>query len=130
LVTKDSDGEWTVKDLDTNENLKQSYVMVSYTNEHYRTRNSQDGRNKLEAAAKLRLVTEAGCEAYWMDFKCRVAITEPELLTSDVNRFCDVIRGAKRVVIVLPDNKAETALVWGDRMWTLPEGLLATSEKV
>lgn len=129
LVTKDSDGEWTVKDLDANEHLKRPYVMVSYTNRHYNTNYSQEGRDKLEAAAK-RLATEAGCEAYWMDFKCRADTTEPELLTSDVNRFCDVIRGANRVVVALPDSKDETALVWGDRMWTLPEGLLVTGNKV
>jgi hypothetical protein len=129
LVTKDANDQWTTKDLDTNPDLWRPYVMISYTNLHYHTRDSPEGKAKLEAAA-VQVATESGCDAYWMDFKCRAGDEEAELLTSDVNRFCDVIRGAKRVVIALPDNKTETARVWGDRMWTLPEGLLATGDDV
>ncbi|KAF1986250.1 hypothetical protein K402DRAFT_394109 [Aulographum hederae CBS 113979] len=129
LVTKDLDGNWTVKNLNAEPHAWKPYVMVSYTNLHYQTNTSVEGRNLLDTIAK-KVAVEAGCQAYWMDFKCRAPLEEPELLTSDVNRFCDVIRGATRVVVALPNEEIETAKVWGSRMWTLPEGLLATGDNV
>jgi hypothetical protein len=129
LVTKDEDGQWTTKDIDADSSLWKPYVMISYTNVHYQTNSSQEGRAMLEKAAE-KLAAESDCEAYWMDFKCRAAIQDEELLTSDVNRFCDVVRGARKVVIALPDNSPNTELEWGNRMWTLPEGLLATGDIV
>jgi hypothetical protein len=129
LVTKDANGHWSTKNLDANPDLFRPYVMISYTNLHYHTNDSPEGKEKLEAAA-VQVATESGCDAYWMDFKCRAGNDEAELLTTDVNRFCDVIRGANRVIIALPDNKPETAQIWGARMWTLPEGLLAPGESL
>jgi hypothetical protein len=129
LVTKDADGHWTTKDINADPSLWKPYIMVSYTNVHYKTGTSEKGREQLEKAAEL-AAEESNCEAYWMDFKCRAPTNEPKLLDQDVNRFCDVIRGAHRVVVALPDNDTKTELEWGARMWTLPEGLLATGDIV
>lgn len=105
------------------------YVFVSYTNEQFHTSTSKAGQEQLERIA-AQVATEASCEAYYMDFRCRAAEKDEDLLTADVNRFCDVVRGARRVVVVLENSKPETLKVWGDRMWTLPEGLLATGNEL
>ena len=108
------------------------YVFVSYANIHFNTSNSARGRQQIERMAE-HVTLQAGCNAYWLDYECRAPADQPALLTADVNRMCDVIRGANRVVVMLPDPqdssqpKSLDLLMeeWGKRMWTLPEGLLA-----
>jgi hypothetical protein len=128
LVVQESN-KWKVVNLDCNPAAFRKYVFVSYTNKHFNTNTSQEGREKLETIAQV-LALEAGCRAYWMDFQCRAPSDQSELLTVDVNRFCDVVRSAERVVVVLPDSTPEAVKVWGSRMWTLPEGLLAKGTDV
>ena len=41
---------------------------------------------------------------------------------------CDVIRGSKFVAVLLPDDVSSRMKEWGQRMWTLPEGLLAPGD--
>jgi hypothetical protein len=120
---------WQVINLDDNPQKIQPYVFISYTNAHFDTDRSEEGRNALVSTAQ-QLAMEANCKAYWMDFQCRAPSNEPALLTADVNRFCDVVRGSKRVVVVLPNGLPETAATWGSRMWTLAEGMLAPGTKV
>jgi len=74
------------------------------------------------------MTLKAGLSAYWLDKKCNAPKTEPDLLTADVNRMCDVIRGSKFVALLLPDNVSSRREEWGQRMWTLPEGLLAPGD--
>ena len=128
------DGQWMLKNLEGHDSQEKpyQYVFVSYTNKHWRTGGWAEGymdrRAQLERIAE-KLASEDGCNAYWMDFKCRAQENGP-LLDSDVNRFCDVVRGAKKVVIALPGEEPDELKVWGDRMWTLPEGLLPTGNTI
>ena len=41
---------------------------------------------------------------------------------------CDVIRGSTFVALLLPDDDKSRKEEWGQRMWTLPEGLLAPGD--
>ena len=110
------------------------YIFISYANIHFHTDTSEEGRQEIKRMAAY-AAGKAGCSACWLDFECR-APQQGELLTSDVNRMCDVIRGAERVVVMLPDqqNKPNPKTMdelleeWGNRMWTLPEGLLAPGD--
>lgn len=74
------------------------------------------------------LARSLGLTAYWADFHCR-APKQPEA-TDDVHRFCDVVRGAQRVCIVLPNQYEESLVFFGQRLWCLPEVLLARDHKV
>ena len=129
-------GQWITKDLTgyTGQDKPYSYVFLSYTNKHWFTNSWNPGweerRKQLERIAEG-MALDAGLNAYWMDFKCRSDEPGP-LLDSDVNRFCDIIRGAKKIVVSLPGNRPEQEemKVLGDRMWTLPEGLLATGDMI
>ena len=71
---------------------------------------------------------KAGLKAYFQDWKCNASKGDKDLLTADVNRMCDAIRGSKFVALLLPDGKLQRKHDWGRRMWTLPEGLLAPSK--
>ena len=63
----------------------------------------------------------------------------PEELSEDVNRICDVVRGTQKVVIVvgrsgvddLPDRVTTEQLLkeWGTRMWCWPEVLLGPAHE-
>lgn len=60
--------------------------------------------------------------------KCR-ANQQPET-TDDVHRFCDVTRGAQKVCVVMPDRSPQALVFFGQRLWCLPEILLARDHKV
>jgi hypothetical protein len=75
-----------------------------------------------------RLAEELGVEAYWIDYECR-SETQPGL-TDDVHRFCDVVRGAHQVCVLLPDRLQTSLVFFGSRLWCLPEILLARNHKV
>ena len=74
------------------------------------------------------ITVKAGLDASWLDKKCNALDTEHELLTADVNRMCDSTRGSKFVALLLPDNTSSRIEEWSQRMWTLPEGLLAPGD--
>ena len=127
----DRDGAWILEPHPTPD---MRYIFISYANIHFHTDTSEEGRQEIKRMAAY-AAGKAGCSACWLDFECR-APQQGELLTSDVNRMCDVIRGAERVVVMLPDqqNKPNPKTMdelleeWGNRMWTLPEGLLAPGD--
>jgi hypothetical protein len=107
------------------------YIFVSFTRRHFKT-GKEKGRNDLLQIAE-NAARQAGVPAFWLDFKCMPG----NVLEEDVNRICDVVRGAHSLVVALspppPDEKAEldtTALLrqWGSQLWTLPELLLCSSE--
>ncbi|PVH86175.1 hypothetical protein DL98DRAFT_545593 [Cadophora sp. DSE1049] len=75
-----------------------------------------------------RLVIKLGMSAYWADYHCR-ALRQPEA-TDDVHRFCDVVRGAAQVMILLPDKTPQALAFYGQRLWCLPEALLARYHRV
>jgi len=117
-----TDSQWV---LDSNPSRRLPYIFISYTNEHFHTDTSEDGRQSVEHMAQAK-AQEAGLQAYWLDFRCRAPASDPDLLTADVHRLCDVIRGARGICVVLPDSSIESKRVWGSRMWTLPEALLSS----
>ncbi|KAG4423236.1 hypothetical protein IFR04_003602 [Cadophora malorum] len=78
-----------------------------------------------------RLAQKHGVQAYWCDYHCR-ALQQPEA-TDDVHRFCDVVRGAHQICIVLPNSSQEfpdPLVFFGERLWCLPEVLLSRNHKV
>ncbi|KAI0134296.1 hypothetical protein BJ170DRAFT_679200 [Xylariales sp. AK1849] len=122
LVVQQPDGSWKV-DAAAPRNLK--YVFISYADKAFGT---EGGRRLIQDMAAT-VTREAGCKAYWLDFRCR-APQPGDLLDSDVYRMCDVIRGCSRVVVMLPDTRVESKKNWGARMWTMPEALLAPGDLI
>ncbi|MCJ1363018.1 hypothetical protein MMC16_002124 [Acarospora aff. strigata] len=105
-----------------------SYICISYTGSHF----PPDASGKCSQVELLaeKMALEAGVDAYWLDYRCR-ATTQPEL-SEDVHRICDVFRGARQVVVVLPDQTLSLTRMreWGQRMWTLTEALLSSSQLI
>lgn len=109
-----------------------AYVFIAYTVEQFRN-NDVDNRalhQIADAAAR-----NAGVPAYWIGCSC---MPEPENLTEDVFRICDVIRGAHSLAIAVGppayndqgDGTSDHHLrQWGKRIWTFPEVLLAPAGK-
>lgn len=104
----------------------QPYICISYTGSHF-PRDSSGTCRVLEQLAAV-MAVEAGVEAYWLDYRCR-ATTQPEL-SEDVHRICDVFRGAKQIVVCLPELSLHMMQEWGKRMWTLTEALLSSAQMI
>ena len=123
------DGKWSV---DSNPSPHLQYLFISWKWSAFST-NDEKGNDDGSSLEKVCLMAEymtlqAGLGAYWLDKKCNAPKTERDLLTADVNRMCDVIRGSKFVALLLPDDGDSAKQAWGERMWTLPEGLLAPGD--
>jgi hypothetical protein len=97
------------------------YLFISYTREHFDPRDRRACGPLYQVAE--RMTREAGLGAYWLDHLC---IKQEQGLdqSDDINRISDVIRGARQLVVVVPDLRPATLAVWGGRVWTLPEALL------
>ena len=122
LIVKDGN-KW---DITSDEGqTAQPYIVISYTTVHFRVDASRHG--VIEELAE-KMAEQAGVKAYWLDYKCR-ASQQPEL-TDDVHRICDVFRGARQVVVVLPDLTDKSKKEWGQRIWTLTEVLLSAAHEV
>ena len=123
------DGKWSV---DSNPSPQLQYLFISWTWSAFCTKDKQgnDDGSGLEKVCLMAeyMTLQAGLGAYWLDKKCNAPKTERDLLTADVNRMCDVIRGSKFVALLLPDDADSRKEEWGERMWTLPEGLLAPGD--
>ena len=123
------DGKWIV---DSNPSPSLQYLFISWTWSAFSTKdeNGNDDGSGLEKVGLMAeyMTLQAGLGAYWLDQRCNAPDTEPELLTADVNRMCDIIRGSKFVALLLPDTLESRKAEWGQRMWTLPEGLLAPGD--
>ena len=123
------DGKWSV---DSNPSPHLQYLFISWTWSAFSTKDEKgnDDGSGLEKVCLMAeyMTLQAGLGAYWLDKKCNAPKTEPDLLTADVNRMCDVIRGSKFVALLLPDDADSRKEEWGERMWTLPEGLLAPGD--
>ncbi|KAI4283537.1 MAG: hypothetical protein L6R35_005134 [Caloplaca aegaea] len=106
-----------------------TYVLVSYTSEHFRTEEEQLFLHDVGEHAARR----AGAQAYWVSCSC-LGSTDDEK-QDNVWRISDVVRGARSMVIAVADVSGQeqpslntTALrQWGTRVWTLPEVLLTPS---
>lgn len=106
-----------------------TYILVSYTSEHFRTEEEQLFLHDVGEHAARR----AGVQAYWVGCSC-LGNTEDEV-QDNVWRISDVVRGARSMVIAVADVQGKeqsndnTAALreWGTRVWTLPEVLLTPS---
>lgn len=135
------DGQWQV---DSNPQAQIPYIFISFTGEHFRpSRLGENMSTKPEAdrtrAEHDRLLMEkiaraeaekAGVTAYWWEPDCCAPVSEPEEHNADVYRMCDLVRGAQRTVVVLPDMSFRSKLEWGSRVWTFPEALLSTDRVI
>jgi hypothetical protein len=98
------------------------YLMVSFTRAHF----DADSEALYRRAAEI--TTEAGLNAYWVDF-CIISKRGQEQ-TDDIHTICDVVRGARQVMVVVKDMSAASLSEWGRRMWTLAEVLLSSNELI
>lgn len=117
--------EWL--ELHDHEELAQ-YLFMSYTGLQFNRESAED----LQALRQMaeRATRNAGLHAYWTDLDCMPA----EDLEEDVYRISDVVRGAHSLAIAVApcfDNGQQVTStvgllrIWGTRMWTWPEVLLA-----
>ena len=127
IVNRNND--WNVESSERDDNKDLAYIFISYTNLDFNTKEAGPDRLKIRAMS-AQMALRAGCKAFWLDYECRAPIEEKALLTSDVNRLCDVIRGAKQVVVMLPRHERGSKRNWGSRMWTMPEALLAQGNEI
>ncbi|KAI9049987.1 hypothetical protein LZ554_006132 [Drepanopeziza brunnea f. sp. 'monogermtubi'] len=126
------EGVWHIVDDGSYTGL---YIFISFAAAQYQCPDptSEDPDATMLDAQTLdfrarRLCEQLGVEAYWCDYHCR-AIDQPEA-TDDVHRFCDVVRGAHQICIVLPDPSPNALIFFGQRLWCLPEVLLSRNHKV
>ncbi|KAI1338539.1 hypothetical protein F5Y15DRAFT_407562 [Xylariaceae sp. FL0016] len=119
LYRRQQDGNWAVID---NPPLDLPYVFISHAKKSFHI-GGKNGDALIRRMAKAATI-KAGYEACWIDMDC-IDQTNSEEKSLDIYRMCDVIRSSKRVVVMLPDDRVETRKIWGTRMWTLPEALLA-----
>jgi hypothetical protein len=121
LVFLHEDGAFVGPDDSPENESDTPYLFISYTREHFNP-NDREACGPLYEVAS-RVTREAGLEAYWLDHMC---ITQKRGIeqSDDINRISDVVRGARQLVVVVPDLRPATLAVWGGRIWTLPEALL------
>ncbi|KAJ5893837.1 hypothetical protein N7495_005528 [Penicillium taxi] len=151
LVVRDPQtGEWVVRktvDLrDQRTGMLRPYIFLSFSRANYIGKGESEMRQFFYQVAEKTLehenlnrrdAEEPPMDAFWWDLDCvspsdPMDITPDQLAessrTKDVNSICDAVRCARRVYVVLPDDSSNTKLVWGQRIWTLPEVLLATGK--
>ena len=116
-------GKWA---LESNPPKDLQYVFISWQWDAFGD-TEEERKTKVHRMAEY-MTLRAGLTAYWLDNECNAPKSERALLTSDVHRMSDVIRGSNQVALLLPDGKDYRMRDWGRRMWTLPEGLLAPGE--
>ena len=127
------DGKWQVESQETAGRRHRPYIFISSYRGHFPVHDrSPDvkakARKDIHAMAR-QCANEEGVEAYWIDHEC-IEENDEALKTADLHRMCDVIRGATRTCIMLPDFSAPNLQQWGERMWTLPEALLSHEEQL
>lgn len=131
-------GRWETKETchlrDEKTGMLEPYIFLSFSRANYAA-NDEKLRPFFHSVAKEILDYEnAGKDpkdhlrAFWVDIDC-ISHTSPADYTNGVNTICDAVRCSKRVYILLPSDSPEEKRAWGNRMWTLPEVLLA-AEKI
>lgn len=106
-----------------------NYLFMSYTGLQF-SKTSEDDMNALREIAD-KATRDFGLQAYWIDLDC---MPDENELEDDVHRISDVVRGAHTLAIAVGPRAEdeerggtthEYLKVWGERMWTWPEVLLA-----
>ena len=135
-----------------------NYIFISYTRDQFCTQLSGDPKLPEEEAKRNQRAADrdtstltsfavsatiaAGVEAFWIDFEC--IEKTPDNFNEEVYHICDIVRGAYSLVIIagpqlLPDKehdrsdasaayKAKWLHDWGERLWTVPEALLCSTQ--
>ncbi|PLN82610.1 hypothetical protein BDW42DRAFT_166220 [Aspergillus taichungensis] len=140
LVVRDSQtGDWAVKkavDLrHPSTGALPRYIFMSYSPSCFpnvpniKEYINEAGKAMIEYENSSLGEGERPIEAFWTDRSCipGEGQTQQEY-TEDVNTICDAVRQAERVYIVLPEDTTEAKQRWGNRVWTLPEALLAADK--
>ncbi|KAI1778827.1 hypothetical protein F4818DRAFT_230421 [Hypoxylon cercidicola] len=70
-----------------------------------------------------------GFEAFWIDQDC---FTEEkgQRLSYDIYTICDLVRGSAQVAVIPSEDSEAERRIWGRRMWTFMEGLLAPRDAI
>ncbi|MCJ1262456.1 hypothetical protein MMC22_002326 [Lobaria immixta] len=106
-----------------------NYLFLSYTGLQF-DKSSPEDMDALREIGEI-ATRKAGLQAYWIDLDC---MPDKKELEDDVHRISDVVRGAHSLAIAVgplvgdveQDGSTHDYLkVWGERMWTWPEVLLA-----
>ena len=96
--------------VDSTPSPDRQYVFISWVWSAFSTKgvDGNDDGSGLEKACFIAedMTVKAGLDAYWLDKKCNALDTEHELLTADVNRMCDIIRGSKSLRYFFPTRLA------------------------
>lgn len=147
LVVKDkATGQWvprkTVELRDKKTGMLQPYIFLSFSRANYLDKTNEELRKMfylvadrmLEHENARRDPQEPPIEAFWADVDCVSSDTSNPVggteskCTRDVNTICDAVRCAQRVYIVLPSDSEDDKRIWGNRIWTFPEVLLAATK--
>ncbi|KAL5326555.1 hypothetical protein ACEPPN_004241 [Leptodophora sp. 'Broadleaf-Isolate-01'] len=108
------------------------YLFIAYTTEHFSHSSLPDIKALHSMATQA--TRAAGLTAYWVGASCLGG----ENIEENVFRISDIVRGAHSLVIAIsPGSNAwgqgtSTQIMlqqWGQRLWTLPEALLATPHR-
>lgn len=136
LVVKDTaTGQWVVKktsDLrDPKTGILLPYIFLSFSRANFLGMSDEALRPFFDRVAESMLAhenehgqDEEPVQAFWVDVYC-VSHESDEQRTRDVHTICDAVRCAKRVYVILPNDDPKHKIIWGERIWTLPEVLLA-----
>ncbi|KAJ5284598.1 hypothetical protein N7505_002578 [Penicillium chrysogenum] len=153
LVVKDrTTNQWVSKkteDLrDKKTGMLQPYIFLSFSRANYLdkkangefTKTDEELREILYPVAERMIQYEnrhkdpqdPPLEAFWVDVDCvskdTTAVNRVESkCTRDINTICDAVRCAKRLYVVLPTESENDKRIWGQRIWTFPEVLLAAN---
>ncbi|KAJ5279764.1 hypothetical protein N7478_005136 [Penicillium angulare] len=140
LVVWDKEkSEWVARDTtqlrDKTTGILQPYIFLSFSRGNYPADDDtlrpffhKVAQSILDRENAHRDPRDAPVEAFWVDTDCVSHATKAEE-TRDINTICDAVRCARRVYILLPTNDKKEKEIWGKRIWTLPEVLLA-AEKI
>ncbi|KAJ5360921.1 hypothetical protein N7517_010112 [Penicillium concentricum] len=147
LVVKDQiTNQWAPKETDLIRDKKtgmlQPYIFLSFSRANYFPKSDEELRKMFYKVAERMLHHENNdrdpldppLEAFWLDLDCvsgdqNIPANDVQSpCTRDVNTISDAVRCAKRVYIVLPTEIPRDKEIWGERMWTFPEVLLASDK--
>lgn len=115
------------------------YIFLSYTSASFPQWAGKEGHEQLreylhhvakrmvEKENEERREGQPKVRAFWLDADC-ISNENKEEKDKDVYSISDAVRGARRVYIVLRNGSATEKRTFGQRVWTLPEALLAAGK--
>jgi hypothetical protein len=109
------------------------YLFVAWNGRQFPTAEDCERLHELARYA----TREAGLQCYWISLECMAQEDEGGLsqMALDVWRISDIIRGSKKLVVMLrtpqPGESIEALLrQWGESIWTFPELLLSPGRRM